>query len=183
MPESFTESEQLGNTLALSLLFRQSRHFRLLYQYNVIWFSKHTCITKRTADWTSPTLWTKFNLWNPSSKHTAKVKNHIKTFAQSYCGLLNARSINNKDDSIYELITDNYLDVLTLTETWCIDNSDVSLGLVTPPGYAIVQTHRSSWGGGVGVIYHVSIRDRLEKYEKYSSFELQTVTLFSDSDV
>ena len=34
----------------------------------------------------------KFNLWNPSSKYTAKVKNHIKTFAHSKCGLLNART-------------------------------------------------------------------------------------------
>ena len=125
----------------------------------------------------------KFNIWNPSFKHTAKVKNHIKTFAHSKCGLLNARSINNKEDSIYELITDNDLDVLALIETWCTDNSDVSLGLVTPPGYAIVQTHRSSRGGGVGVIYRDSLRARLEKCEKYSSFEHQTVNLFSDSDV
>ena len=102
----------------------------------------------------------KFNLWNPSSKDKAKVKNRE-------CGLLNARSINNKDDSIYELITDNDLDVLALTETWCTNNSDVSLGLVTPPGYAIVQTHRSSRGGGVGVIYRDSLRARTEKFQKY----------------
>ena len=50
---------------------------------------------------------------------------------------MNSRSINNKKDSIYELITDNDLNVLALTETWCADNSDVSLGLVTPPGYVI----------------------------------------------
>ena len=60
----------------------------------------------------------------------------MKTFADSKCGLLNARSRNNKKDSIYELIliTDNDLDVLALTETWWTDNSDGSLGLVTPPG-------------------------------------------------
>ena len=104
----------------------------------------------------------KFNLWNPSFKHTAKVKNHIKTGAHSKCGLLNARSINNKEDSIYELITDNDLDVLALIETWCTENSDVSLGLVTSPGYAIVQTHRSSRGGGVCVIYRDSLRAHLK---------------------
>ena len=125
----------------------------------------------------------KFILWNPSSKDTAKVKNHIKTYANSKCDLLNARSINNKEDSIYELITDNDLDVLALTETWCAVNSDVSLGLVTPPGYAIVQTHRSSQGSGVCVIYRDSFRARLEQCQKYSSFEHQTVNLFSDSDV
>ena len=59
----------------------------------------------------------------------------------------------------------------------------MSLGLVTPPGYAIVKTHRSSWGGGVGVIYLDSLHARLEKCQKYSSFEHQTVNLFSDSDV
>ena len=125
----------------------------------------------------------KFNLWNPSYKDTAKVKNHIKTFAHSKCGPLNARSINNKEDSIYEPITDNDLDVLAITETWCTANSDVSLVLVTPPGYAIVQTHRSSRGGGVGVIYRDSLPARLEKCQKYSSFEHKTVNLFSDSDV
>ena len=58
-----------------------------------------------------------------------------------------------------------------------------AIGLDTPPGYVIVQTHRSSRGGGVGVIYRDSLRTRLEKCEKYSSFEHQTVNLFSDSDV
>ena len=78
----------------------------------------------------------KFNLWNPSSRHSESQEPYKKTFAHSKCGLLNARSINNKEDSIYELITDNDLDVLALTETWYTDNSDVSLGLVTPPGYS-----------------------------------------------
>ena len=59
----------------------------------------------------------------------------------------------------------------------------MSLGLVTLPGYAIVQTHRSSRGGEVGVIYRDSLRARLEKCQKYSSFEHQAVDLFSDSDV
>ena len=99
------------------------------------------------------------------------MKNHIKTFAQSKCGLLYARSINNKEHSIYELNTDNDLDVLALAETWCTDNYDVSLGLVSPSGYAIAETHKSSRGGVVDVIYHVSLCAQLEKCEKYSSFE------------
>ena len=80
-------------------------------------------------------------------------------------------------------MTYNDLGVLALTETWCTYNSDVSLGLVTPPGYAIIQTHRSSRGGEFGVIYRDSIRARLDKCQKYSSFEHQTVNIFSDSDV
>ena len=59
----------------------------------------------------------------------------------------------------------------------------MSLGLVTPHGYAIVETHRSSQRGGVGVIYRDFRRAQLEKCEKYSLFEHQTVYLFSDSDV
>ena len=44
------------------------------------------------------------------------------------------RQINKQQVGLkYELITDNDIDVLALTETGCIDNSDVSLGLVTPP--------------------------------------------------
>ena len=89
----------------------------------------------------------------------------------------------NKEDSIYELVTDNDLDVLALTERWYTDNSDVSLGLLTPPGYAIVQTHRSSQDGGVHVTYHDSLCAWLNKCEKYSSFEHQTENILSDFDV
>ena len=96
---------------------------------------------------------------------------------------LNARSINNKVDSIYELNTDNDLEVLALAETWRTDNSDVSLGLITPPGCAIDQTLRSSGSGGVDVIYRDSLRARFENCEKYSPLEHQTLNLFSDSDV
>ena len=66
-------------------------------------------------------------------------------------------------DSIDELITDNDLEVLALAETWRTDNSDVSLGLITASGCAKGQTHRSSRGGGVGVIYRDYLRARFEK--------------------
>ena len=39
------------------------------------------------------------------------------------CGLLNARSVKNKTLSINELIVDNHLDILAITETWITDNS------------------------------------------------------------
>ena len=82
-------------------------------------------------------------LWHPSTpcqydEHTSKVKSTTGT----KCATLNCRSMNNKEDSIYELIVDNHIDFLALTETWCNSNSTVSLGHITPAGYSVIHTDR-----------------------------------------
>ena len=126
----------------------------------------------------------KYNLWCPSSKRTLSLKSAGKTTTSpvSKGGLLNARSINGKEHSIYELIVDNSLDFLALTETWCSEKSSVSLGLITPPGYSIQLTNRVSRGGGVALIHRDSYRSSLVKSPTYSSFEHQTVSLKHNSD-
>ena len=125
----------------------------------------------------------KFNIWCPSSKRTVGIKKtSIEKYTGSKGGLLNSRSINNKEDSIYELICDNKLDFLALTETWCNDYSTVSLGQITPPGYNILHTNRPHRGGGVALVYRETYKARLEKGHVYSSFEHQTVSLYFSSE-
>ena len=103
-----------------------------------------------------------------------------RTFQAVKGGLLNTRSINEKEFSICELITDNQLDLLALTETWCTDKSSVSLGLIQPPGYSVIPVHiprQDRRGGGVDLLYRDSYKAKRVKVEKLSSFEHQTVSL------
>ena len=85
--------------------------------------------------------------------------------------------MNNKEDSIYELIVDNCLDFLALTEAWCNENSTVSLGQITPPGYSVIHTHRPTRGGGVALIFRDTYKAKRVKTGKYTNFENQTVSL------
>ena len=129
----------------------------------------------------------KYKIWCPRSARPEYLnlnKNSIisrDTTNGSRCGLLNSRSINGKEASIYELICDNDLDILALTETWCNEKSNVSLGLITPPGYQIHQTPRTTRGGGVGLIFRETYRAKLVNHGSYSALECQTTVLTCDT--
>jgi len=58
----------------------------------------------------------------------------------SSVGLLNARSASNKAALIHDVITDNRLDILILTETRIPSDAPDAVKLdVAPPGYAVVS--------------------------------------------
>ena len=108
----------------------------------------------------------------------------------SKCGLLNSRSVNEKEHSISELITDNDLLFLLVTETWWSSDenkSEVSRGFINPDGYDLRHTPRPSTiatrGGGVGVIFKDSLKARVIKFKSFSSFEYQITRLTSDKEV
>ena len=122
----------------------------------------------------------RYNIWCPKTRRLVlKPRVSTKRTFQAVKGrLLNTRSINEKESSICELITDNQLDLLALTETWCTDKSSVSLGLIQPPGYSVIHLPRQDRrGGGVGLLYRDSYKAKRVKVEKFSSFEHQTVSL------
>ena len=55
---------------------------------------------------------------------------------------------------ICELIDDNDLDVLAITETWLTPDDSVSAGCITPAGYQLRHADRKRGiGGGVAVVY------------------------------
>ena len=134
------------------------------------------------------------NIWSPKQCRLYQPLNFVKKAKArvngAKCGLLNSRSVNKKEASISELITDQNLLFLILTETWWSsenDKSQVSRGLITPVGYDLLQTPRPSTsatcGGGVAVIFKDSLKARRIKFKLFTSFEYQITRLTSDREV
>src|SRR5271163_4291895 len=82
-------------------------------------------------------------------------------------GLINAQSIVHKAAHVHDLIADNHLDLLAVTETWVYEDSpNVHKREAAPNGYSIVHAHRrlvgaggvKKCGGGVALIHRSDIR-------------------------
>ena len=64
-------------------------------------------------------------------------------------GLINAQSIVNKAARVNDLITENHLDLLAVTETWVYEDSpEVHKREAAPSGYSVVHAHRKLAGAG-----------------------------------
>ena len=62
-------------------------------------------------------------------------------------GLLNARSTVNKGPLIQDIIINEQLDILAVTETWIVsDDADTTKLDAVPDGYAVSQSLTSSYG-------------------------------------
>ena len=82
-------------------------------------------------------------------------------------GLINAQSIVNKAARVHDIIEDNHLDLLAVTETWVYEDSpNVHKREAAPSGYSVVHQHRKlagaggvkKCGGGVALIHRSDIR-------------------------
>ena len=95
-------------------------------------------------------------LWCPRSQRisrTKPVRNELYCTG-TRCGILNSRSVNKKEHLVHQLIVDNDLDFLALTETWLTDDSSASIKLLKPRGYDHKVVNRSGRaGGGVCLIF------------------------------
>ena len=82
------------------------------------------------------------------------------------------RSARHKAPLIYDVIHDNCLDVLCMTETWIPSDTPNAVKLdVTPPEYAVIHRHLgSSKDRGGGGVASVDVGD-------YSEFECLAVKL------
>ena len=91
-------------------------------------------------------------------KHETTSDNTTPCDASSPClnvGWQNVRSLTSKTHCVRELIDDNRLDAIVLSETWHHSSDDICLRHATPPGYTCVDAVRQSdpGHGGLAVIY------------------------------
>ncbi|KAF7711607.1 hypothetical protein HF521_000618 [Silurus meridionalis] len=88
-------------------------------------------------------------------------------------GLLNIRSLAPKALIINEMITENNLDALCLTETWIKPGDYMGLNESTPSGYDYKHEPRQTGrGGGVGTIYTASLNVSQMLGFSFKSFEV-----------
>ena len=97
--------------------------------------------------------------------------------------LLNVHSVENKTTATHELIHDNKLDFLALTETWLSIRDSVVLNELCSDGHKFVHVPRlSSRGGGVGLLYNPKFEVHLASTDlQLSSFELMNIVVKSQT--
>ena len=73
--------------------------------------------------------------------------------------LINARSVKNKNTTIYQFIVDNDIDILVITETWLHpgDADRHVINALTPPGYTVKHVARDTGYVGVAIVYKASL--------------------------
>jgi exonuclease III len=113
-----------------------------------------------------------------ANKKTAKdVKKPDTTKENIQFGLVNARSLLNKADDLEEQIVRFKLDIVAVTETWFVGDSDMKK--VCPKGFKAVHEPRPGGGGhgGVAIFYRDNIKRSVKPLKDYKSFEYIDVTL------
>ena len=107
-------------------------------------------------------------------------------------GLINSRSAkactqnSDKPQFLHDLITDNNLDILAITETWfrSEDTDRLAICRITPPGYKLAHAPRvGKRGGGCAIVYKETIKCTVTKHLDPTSFEILSATLVVCSQV
>ena len=66
--------------------------------------------------------------------------------------LLNVRSVRNKTNILRDYITDNFIDIFCLTETWLNEKETAVISEFVPETHVFHHFPREGRGGGVGVV-------------------------------
>ena len=106
-----------------------------------------------------------------------------KARPQVHFCIINARSVKNKPTTIYQLIIDNDIDILVITETWLHpgDADGHVINALTPPGYTLQHVARPSGYGGVAIVYKSSLTVSIkEDAPTGTTFESLCLNLTSD---
>ena len=99
-------------------------------------------------------------------------------------GLFNIRSLLNKASSVNDIICEEKLDIIFLTETWLGTDGAVALGVACPPNYNFIQSVREGkGGGGLAYIFSDIFKFKSLSLGSFSSFEYQANLFESQSSV
>ena len=117
---------------------------------------------------------------NPGPENTS-------SFATNF-GLINARFMIQKTALIHDVISDNRLDLIAVTEAWIYENSsDVHKRDAAPAGFSIVHARRSitphtrgkQHGGGVALIHREDIKVRVIPTPSTRTFQILLVKVIN----
>ena len=109
---------------------------------------------------------------NRSNLISVKLQQHCTTNSLR-AAVLNTRSACELDkcQQIHDLITENQIDICSLTETW-FKPSHIAVKAVVPPGYTMKHIPRAkARGGGVAIIFRDSIYVTVSKHNTYTYME------------
>jgi len=124
---------------------------------------------------------------NQENNKTVIISNeNIADNSKLSVAFINARSVKNKTFELSELIKDNKLDVLAITESWLSKGSadNVVRGELTPNGYQLVDAPRPKGrGGGLAVVHNSSVLVSQQKNPSVKSFEILELLLKSHIEV
>ena len=126
--------------------------------------------------------------WQPMPSKSSS-QSHFVTSSISTCkskhqrlkiGFINARSARNKTEEICDLIVDNKIDVLFITETWLSSaGEEVISAELTPPNYNILSYPRNGRkGGGIAIIYRKSLQSKIKSQKFYTKTFESAITSF-----
>ena len=104
--------------------------------------------------------------------------------APLWMGVLNGRFIANKGALVQDVIIQNKLDILVITETSNpSDAPDAIKFRCTPDGYRVHHVHRgdsSKKGGGLAIVYRDGLKiEWVSPSKQFDTFECQVVTVTS----
>ena len=107
----------------------------------------------------------------------------VKSCTGTKCAVINSRSINNKEVSIYQLIVDNGFYFLALTEICCNENSTVSFGQIQQVTLFFIPIGTTR-GGGVALILRDTYKAKSVKTGKYKNLiKLSVTTIYIPSGI
>ncbi|GFS01224.1 reverse transcriptase-like protein [Elysia marginata] len=132
---------------------------------------------------------------NANSNSPNSVGANINNFSHFCCvdrhkylkiGLLNTRSCRNKTYEIQDIILEEELDILCLTETWLSEAGDENIiADLTPPGFSTRSFTRTvRRGGGVAFVYRSNLTSVVAKEylaTPYKTFEAASFSFSSGS--
>ena len=96
--------------------------------------------------------------------------------------LLNCCSVRNKDHILYDLIVDNSIDILFLTETWLKQYETASIEAFLPESHNFFSFPREEKrGGGVGAAISKSFMFAKSINRKFCSFECMELNLTDET--